>query len=76
MFSYIGAFSGTIRNLDAKTSYDGVFADPAAFSKRVRVLWFGVCREAFLMWAWRRESCAHKTILHQNVIFYDPVVLD
>ena len=32
-------------------------------------------REALLLWAWRRESCAHKTILHQNVYFCDPVVL-
>jgi len=28
-----------------------------------------ICREALLLWAWRGESCAHKTILHQNVTF-------
>jgi enterochelin esterase-like enzyme len=41
-FAYIGAFSGGgIRNFDLNTSYNGVFRDPAAFNKRVRVLWFG-----------------------------------
>jgi len=28
-----------------------------------------ICREALLLWAWRGESCAHKTILHQIVTF-------
>jgi enterochelin esterase-like enzyme len=41
-FSYIGSFSGIgIRNFDPKTSYGGVFSDPAAFNRNVRVLWFG-----------------------------------
>jgi enterochelin esterase-like enzyme len=41
-FSYIGAFSGAIRSFDAKTSYNGVFADAAAFNKKVRLLWVGI----------------------------------
>jgi enterochelin esterase family protein len=41
-FSYIGAFSGTIRNFDAKTSYNGVFADAPAFNKKVHLLFFGL----------------------------------
>ncbi len=41
-FSYIGAFSGTIRNFDAKTSYNGVMADAATFNKKVHLLWFGL----------------------------------
>jgi len=41
-FSYIGAFSGTIRNFDAKTSYNGVLSDAAVFNKKVHLLWFGV----------------------------------
>ena len=41
-FSYIGAFSGTIRNFDAKTSYNGAFSDATAFHKKVRLLWVGV----------------------------------
>lgn len=46
-FSYIGGFSGApfvfgdIR-FDPKTAYDGVFADPAAFARRVHLLWLGV----------------------------------
>jgi hypothetical protein len=27
-----------------------------------------ICREAFLLWAWRSQACSHKTILHQNVL--------
>ena len=48
LFSHIGGFSGAAgpltlgRDLDPKTDYDGVFADPAAFAKRVRLLWLGV----------------------------------
>ena len=40
-FSHIGSFSGGLRDLDLKTSYNGVFGDPAAFNKKVRLLWFG-----------------------------------
>jgi enterochelin esterase family protein len=48
LFSHIGGFSGAMRlalgdgKLDPKTAYGGVFADPAAFAKKVRVLWLGV----------------------------------
>jgi enterochelin esterase family protein len=49
LFSYIGGFSGAggmlvhgDRKLDPKTDYNGVFADPAAFAKRVHLLWVGV----------------------------------
>jgi enterochelin esterase family protein len=48
LFSYIGGFSGAGgmmlmgRKLDPKTDYNGVFADPAAFAKKVHLLWIGV----------------------------------
>jgi enterochelin esterase family protein len=49
LFSYIGGFSGAgglqmIGNQapDWKTAYNGVFADPAAFAKKVHLLWLGV----------------------------------
>jgi enterochelin esterase-like enzyme len=49
LFSYIGGFSGAggmlvlgDRKLDPKTDDNGVFADPAAFAKRVHLLWLGV----------------------------------
>ena len=52
LFSHIGGFSGAGgpmvlggRSLDPKTDYNGVFADPAAFAKKVRVLWLGVGTE-------------------------------
>lgn len=48
MFSYIGGFSGAgpllfgNQQFDAKTAYHGAIADPAAFAKRVHLLWLGV----------------------------------
>jgi enterochelin esterase family protein len=46
LFSHIGGFSGAAglggQKLDVKTAYNGVFADPAAFAKKVRVLWVGI----------------------------------
>jgi enterochelin esterase family protein len=48
LFSYIAGFSGaagpfiTGRDLDLKNDYNGVLADPAAFAKKVHVLWLGV----------------------------------
>jgi enterochelin esterase family protein len=46
-FSYIGGFSGIggmleDRKMDLKTDFNGVFADPAAFAKKVHLLYFGV----------------------------------
>jgi enterochelin esterase family protein len=49
LFSYIGGFSGAAgplvlggEKLDPKTAYNGVFADAAAFAKKVHLLWLGV----------------------------------
>jgi enterochelin esterase family protein len=47
LFSYIGGFSGIggmmeDRKPDFKTDYNAVFADPAAFKKKVHLLYFGV----------------------------------
>ncbi len=49
LFSYIGGFSGAggmlvlgDRKLNPKTDYNGVFADPDAFAKKVHLLWIGV----------------------------------
>jgi enterochelin esterase family protein len=49
MFSYIGGFSGAANafamgnnKLDTKTAFRGAMADPAAFAKRVHLLWIGV----------------------------------
>jgi enterochelin esterase family protein len=49
LFSYIGGFSGAMGLLapggeapDVKTVYNGAFADPAVFAKKVRLLWLGV----------------------------------
>jgi enterochelin esterase family protein len=49
LFSYIGGFSGAANvfamgneKLDTKAAYNGAMADPAAFAKRVHLLWIGV----------------------------------
>ncbi len=47
LFSYIGGFSGAAgvlgnQHLDTKTAFHGALADPAAFAKRVHLLWVGV----------------------------------
>ena len=49
LFSYIGGFSGAGgqfvlagQKFDPKTAYHGELADPAAFAKRVHLLWLGV----------------------------------
>ena len=49
LFSYIGGFSGAANafamgnnKLDTKTAFHGAMSDPAAFAKRVRLLWIGV----------------------------------
>ena len=46
LFSHIGGFSGAGglngRALDPKTDFNGAFADPKAFARKVRLLWLGV----------------------------------
>jgi len=50
LFSYIGGFSGAggmsmmrgDQKFDRKTAFNGALADPAAFAKRVHLLWIGV----------------------------------
>jgi enterochelin esterase family protein len=52
LFSYIGGFSGAgglqmvnAQKPDMKTAFHGALADPAAFSKKVHLLWIGVGTE-------------------------------
>lgn len=52
IFSYIGGFSGAGASFvfgntefDVKTAYNGAFSDPAAFHKRIHLLWLGVGTE-------------------------------
>ena len=44
-FAYLGGFSGSSgggAGFDPKTSNNGVFADPAAFNKKMKVLFLGI----------------------------------
>jgi enterochelin esterase-like enzyme len=44
-FAWIGSFSGANMGgqaFDPKTSFNGVLSDPAAFQKKVKLLWLGV----------------------------------
>ena len=47
LFSYIGSFSGAGRVMENefKTVYNGVFADPDLFNKKVKVLFIGIGSE-------------------------------
>lgn len=48
LFSYIGAFSGALmlpRGANMKDIYNGVFADPQAFNKKVHTLFMGIGSE-------------------------------
>jgi enterochelin esterase family protein len=52
LFTHLGGFSGAAgplllggQKLDPRTAYGGVFADPAAFARKVRLLWLGVGTE-------------------------------
>ena len=46
LFSHIGGFSGAGglggRALDPKTDFNGAFADPKAFARKVKLLWLGI----------------------------------
>ncbi len=80
LFSYIGGFSGAggmlvlgDRKLGPKTN--GAFADPAAFAKKVHLLWLGVeqrnlrecaqdfsgCIHHYLRQAFSTSSMSHRT---------------
>jgi enterochelin esterase family protein len=69
MFSYIGGFSGAGGGFggapfDVKTAANGVYADPAAFNKKVHLLWLGV-------------GTAEPDRMHQSVTtFHDALVSD
>ena len=79
LFSYIGGFSGAggmlvlgDRKLDAKTDYNGVFADPAEFAKKVHLLWLGVgTNEPERMRAGLQRL--HSSLLEANIqhVFYE-----
>jgi len=79
LFSYIGGFSGAggmlvlgDRKLDPKTDYNGVFADPAAFAKKVHLLWLGVgTAEPERMRAGLQRL--HNSLLEANIqhVFYE-----
>lgn len=79
LFSYIGGFSGAggmlvlgDRKLDPKTDYNGLFADPAAFAKKVHLLWVGVgTKEPERMRAGLQRL--HTSLLEANIqhVFYE-----
>ncbi len=79
LFSYIGGFSGAggmlvlgNRKLDPKTDYNGAFADPAAFARKVHLLWLGVgTNEPERMRAGLQKL--HTSLLDANIqhVFYE-----
>ena len=79
LFSYIGGFSGAggmlvlgERKLDPKTDYNGVFADPRTFAKKVHLLWLGVgTQEPERLRAWLLRL--HTSLQEANIqhVFYE-----
>jgi enterochelin esterase-like enzyme len=79
LFSYIGGFSGAggmlvlgDRKLDPKTDYNGAFADPAEFAKKVHLLWLGIgTQEPERMRAGLQRL--HASLLEANIqhVFYE-----
>jgi len=47
-FAWMGTFSGAIFGLDVKTAYDGVFADAAAFNKKIHYFYMNWGSEDFI----------------------------
>jgi enterochelin esterase-like enzyme len=47
-FAWLGTFSGAIFGLDAKTAYNGVFADAAKFNKQIRYFYMNWGSEDFI----------------------------
>ncbi len=73
-FSYIGSFSGgALQNFDLKMSYNGVFADPAAFNKKVHLLWLGAgtAEESHVAGSKAAHEALDKARL-KNVLFLSP----
>ncbi|MBN1832587.1 MAG: esterase [Deltaproteobacteria bacterium] len=79
LFSYIGGFSGAAASLafgneelNPKTFSNGIFSDPAAFAKRVHLLWLGVGTEEpeNMRDGIRR---LHKSLLEANIehVYYE-----
>jgi enterochelin esterase family protein len=79
LFSYIGGFSGAAgrlvlgnEKLDVKTAFNGAMADPAAFAKRVHLLWVGVGTEEPAMMKTGLERL-HTSLVEANIqhVFYE-----
>ena len=61
------------RKLDPKTDYNGVFADPAAFAKKVHLLWIGVGTAEPEQNARRTPATCTHSLLEANIqhVFYE-----
>jgi len=79
LFSSIGGFSGAAgalvlgnEKLDPKTAFNGALADPAAFARRVHLLWIGVGTEEPAMMHAGLEKL-HTALLEANIkhVFYE-----
>jgi enterochelin esterase family protein len=73
-FSWIGSFSSPLRTgLDLKTAYSGAFADAAAFTKKVHLLWLGAGTGEERML--KPALAMHDTLEHagiKNVFYQSP----
>jgi enterochelin esterase family protein len=72
MFAWIGSFSAPLREgIDLKTAYSGAFADPDAFNRKTRLLWFGAGTAEERMF--KSAQAVHETLLKAGIrnVFYE-----
>ena len=86
-FAYIGSFSGPMLagintgtqpaaggqapHFDTKTAYEGAFSDPAAFNKRVKLLWLGVGTEEGRLYAGIKDAADALKAAGVEVVYYE-----
>ena len=64
-FAYVAGFSPALRDfttqkdIDVKTAYGGVFANPATINRRLKVLWLGCDDQDFL---YERDQAVHAAL--------------
>jgi enterochelin esterase family protein len=69
-FAWIGSFSAPpLSGFDAKSSYSGVFADAAAFNRKVRLFWLGAgsAEERFVTWMRKMAGALEKAGIRHEV---------
>jgi enterochelin esterase-like enzyme len=79
-FAYLGSFSGPIirglntggsAKFDTRAAFDGAFADPSAFNKRVKLFWLGVGTEEGQFRTGIKEAADALRAAGVNLIYFE-----